>query len=170
MRRLKVIIRRVLSGDSKNDRFRGRTSLASSGPAKPRRWHRPRRQADLRSARRSPQEWQLPTCTGHIDRSIEATLTDSTTQTRLARTIRCNLFQQATCVGAVQNCGLARRDFEKPWRIRFPGGLDGVADLKEKRVALTFNDLPSSGPFDITVHGSDKEITEVNNRARVSTR
>jgi hypothetical protein len=47
-------------------------------------------------------------------------------------------------------------------------GLEGIADLKEKKVALTFDELPSSGPLDVTVHGPDKEITEFNNRARVS--
>jgi hypothetical protein len=47
-------------------------------------------------------------------------------------------------------------------------GLEGVADLEDKKAALGFGALPDGGTLIVTVRGPEKEITEVNNVARVN--
>ena len=46
-------------------------------------------------------------------------------------------------------------------------GLDGIGDLQEKRVAISFEDLPANEALTVTVQGPEKEITEVNNVAHI---
>ena len=45
--------------------------------------------------------------------------------------------------------------------------LDGVGDLNDKKEVLTFDDMPVKGALVVTVVGPKKEITEVNNVARI---
>jgi len=45
------------------------------------------------------------------------------------------------------------------------GGLDGVADLNDKKIVLTFAGLPAHGDLQVHVVGPAKEITETNNTA-----
>ena len=44
-------------------------------------------------------------------------------------------------------------------------GLDGVGDLNDKKIALTFAGLPAHGDLQVHVAGPTKEITEANNTA-----
>jgi hypothetical protein len=46
-------------------------------------------------------------------------------------------------------------------------GLDGVGDLRARHIALTFDGMPERGDLIVSVRGPDKEITEVNNVARL---
>ena len=48
------------------------------------------------------------------------------------------------------------------------GGLDGVADLMDKKVTLRFPNLPAGGALQVVVRGPGKEITEVNNTAAIA--
>ena len=52
--------------------------------------------------------------------------------------------------------------------VREHPGLEGVADLRDKRVSLDFENLPPHGTLRVSVAGPDREITEVNNTARIA--
>ncbi|MDP6775312.1 MAG: hypothetical protein QGI83_00945 [Candidatus Latescibacteria bacterium] len=47
-------------------------------------------------------------------------------------------------------------------------GLDGIEDLNDKKVAMTFNLVPRWGTVLATVRGNGKEITKANNRAAIA--
>jgi hypothetical protein len=46
-------------------------------------------------------------------------------------------------------------------------GLESAEDLNDRKVEISFDDLPPTGALEVTVRGGAKEITEVNNRARM---
>ena len=51
---------------------------------------------------------------------------------------------------------------------RIDSSLDGVGDLNDKKETLTFAHMPVEGELVVTVYGQKKEITEVNNLARIN--
>ncbi|MGD8237876.1 MAG: hypothetical protein PVH68_04950 [Armatimonadota bacterium] len=46
-------------------------------------------------------------------------------------------------------------------------GLESAEDLEDRKVAMPFDGLPPTGALEVTVRGEAKEITEVNNAARI---
>jgi len=46
-------------------------------------------------------------------------------------------------------------------------GLDGIEDLQDKKIAITFDNVAAAGALRVKVAGEMKEITEVNNVARI---
>jgi len=49
-------------------------------------------------------------------------------------------------------------------------GLDGIADLQDKKAPFTFTNMPAAGDLLVRVRGPEKEITEVNNVATLGPR